>query len=367
MHSDVLFVRASCAPVFWKGLADSLRDRQLSTRWLQMDDALTKRLAFPLGLFGVSEENLPPLRATRQLSLKLRVAGTLRRAARREATLFYTLAPALWAAWYMERVPSVIVVDAAPSQHHQSKDLAGEWVNVGVHAWRDKVLAMNALAAARRVVAHTQWAADALRDTFEVLPERIRVLHPGVESASGKYTGASSGRVLFMAYDKPWHKGVDTALAALEGAGGRWPLDVAVDAMLGPRTSASQHGAVLRGDERARTLLAQAALLVLPARFVVYPWELLDAMALGIPIVTTRVGPIPEIVGDGDRDACAVFVPPDDPSALREAVDALLADGARRQALGAAGRARAERLFALRDYAGGLAEELARAAFQVAP
>ena len=47
----------------------------------------------------------------------------------------------------------------------------------------------------------------------------------------------------------------------------------------------------------------------------------LEAMAYGLPIVTTRVGGIPEVVG-----AAAFFVPPNDPSALADALIQVLTD-----------------------------------------
>jgi glycosyltransferase involved in cell wall biosynthesis len=46
-------------------------------------------------------------------------------------------------------------------------------------------------------------------------------------------------------------------------------------------------------------------------------------MAVGVPIVTTRVGGIPEVVRDGRS---AQLVPPGDPAALSEAITSLLQD-----------------------------------------
>lgn len=65
-----------------------------------------------------------------------------------------------------------------------------------------------------------------------------------------------------------------------------------------------------------------------------------EAMALGTPVVATRPGGPSEVIGDG---AGGSLVEPGDPHALADAVEALLADPALRASTGAAGRVRAER------------------------
>jgi glycosyltransferase involved in cell wall biosynthesis len=72
-------------------------------------------------------------------------------------------------------------------------------------------------------------------------------------------------------------------------------------------------------------------------------------MACGTPLVVSDAGAIPEVVGpDG---LCARLVPPGDVEALVAALGALLDDPARREAYGAAGRARVEELFSWRAVA----------------
>jgi glycosyltransferase involved in cell wall biosynthesis len=67
------------------------------------------------------------------------------------------------------------------------------------------------------------------------------------------------------------------------------------------------------------------------------PVSLIEAMAAARPVVATAVGGVPDLVRDGEQ---GLLVPPGDPSATAEAIVGLLRDGARRRAMGAAGRRR---------------------------
>jgi glycosyltransferase involved in cell wall biosynthesis len=67
------------------------------------------------------------------------------------------------------------------------------------------------------------------------------------------------------------------------------------------------------------------------------PLAILEAMAVGLPVVSTTVGGIPELVDDGRS---GVLVPPGDARALAQALIAVLGDPARGRAMGAAGAER---------------------------
>ncbi len=70
------------------------------------------------------------------------------------------------------------------------------------------------------------------------------------------------------------------------------------------------------------------------------PLKLFESMALGVPVITGAVGDRSELLDAGRAGA---LVRPGDPTALAEAINALLRDEPRRQALAAAGRAHALR------------------------
>jgi glycosyltransferase involved in cell wall biosynthesis len=84
-------------------------------------------------------------------------------------------------------------------------------------------------------------------------------------------------------------------------------------------------------------LMRHLDVLVVPSRAEPFGTVAAEAMAVGTPIVATRVGGLPEVVEDGVTGA---LVPPADPAALAQAVLSVLA---RRAEMGAAARVAARR------------------------
>jgi len=88
---------------------------------------------------------------------------------------------------------------------------------------------------------------------------------------------------------------------------------------------------------------AQAGIFVFPSVWhEPFGIPLVEAMAAGLPVITTKGGAAGEIVDDG---VTGLLVKRGDVRELAQAIDALLRDPARRALMGAAGRERAARLF----------------------
>jgi glycosyltransferase involved in cell wall biosynthesis len=99
-------------------------------------------------------------------------------------------------------------------------------------------------------------------------------------------------------------------------------------------------------DEELARHYAEAEVAVVPSLYEGFSLPAVEAMACGVPVVTTTGGALPEVVGrDGET---AVLVPPDDPEALAAAIADLLDDPVARARLGAAGRERVLRRFTWR-------------------
>ena len=93
----------------------------------------------------------------------------------------------------------------------------------------------------------------------------------------------------------------------------------------------------LRGSTRTpEDVLRRSDIFVLPSLSEASSNVLLEAMATGLPVVATRIGGTPALVGDA-----AVLVPPGDPAALAAALLELAGNPALATRLGAAARSRA--------------------------
>ncbi len=94
-------------------------------------------------------------------------------------------------------------------------------------------------------------------------------------------------------------------------------------------------------DSHARDiLLAQSDVFVLPSYYEGVPMAMLEAMAYGLPVVTTRVGGIPDIVQD-QREG--LLIAPGEPEQLQDALRQVIEDEGWRLALGRQARLCAQR------------------------
>jgi len=157
--------------------------------------------------------------------------------------------------------------------------------------------------------------------------------------------GVADGRPLVVAVGRLHpQKGYDVLLDAV----GRWAgtddpplLAIAGDGPLhdelAARIEAERLPVVLlgrRGD--VPDLLGAADVCVLPSRWEGSPFTAQEALRAGTPLVSTRAGGIPELVGDA-----ADLVPVGDAQALADALDRVLTDPAHAAALGEAGHRQA--------------------------
>ena len=114
-------------------------------------------------------------------------------------------------------------------------------------------------------------------------------------------------------------------------------VKVEVDARrLAPADRIRFTGALPHADVQGH--LQHADVVVLPSWYEERGRVLLEAMAVGTPVVATRTGGIPDTVRDG---ANGLLVPPHDPPALAAAIARVLGEDGLAASIGAAGRATA--------------------------
>ncbi len=102
----------------------------------------------------------------------------------------------------------------------------------------------------------------------------------------------------------------------------------------------------LRRDVPA--ILAAADIFALPSIAEGMPIAILEAMAAGLPIVSTAIDGVPEVVLENE---VGLLVNTREPADFAARLDALVVDRDRRRRLGAAGRERVETVFSARRMA----------------
>ncbi|MBN2438788.1 MAG: glycosyltransferase, partial [Deltaproteobacteria bacterium] len=88
-------------------------------------------------------------------------------------------------------------------------------------------------------------------------------------------------------------------------------------------------------DREFARYYAEATMAVIPSLYEGFGMPAGEAMACGVPVISTSGGALPEVVGNA-----GILVPPGDAAALRDAIADLLNDPERRIRLGEAGLAR---------------------------
>lgn len=203
-------------------------------------------------------------------------------------------------------------------------------------------------AGAERVIVLGQRDAGTVTGLLGVPAARVEVLHncvldPGMPPA--RHPRAAPGIVFLGQLSE--RKGVPELLRALASpqlAGLGWRAVLAGD---GPverfRAEADGLGLAGRvsmpgwlGEAETRALCASSDILVLPSHSEGMAMAVIEGLAHGLAVVTTRVGAHEEAITDG---ATGRFVPVGDVPALAEALARLVTDPAQRARLGAEGRA----------------------------
>jgi glycosyltransferase involved in cell wall biosynthesis len=204
-----------------------------------------------------------------------------------------------------------------------------------------------ALQAARHIVVTSPRTALAL-DRFGVPPPPITVIEPGTDPAP-QARGSNGGVVelLCVATVVP-RKGHDVLVRALATmAGGPWHLtcvggldrDDAWAASIRAQVAAARLDRQITfagelGREPLDACYAAADVFVLPTWYEGYGMAVAEAIARGLPVVSTATGAIADLVGPN----AGLLVPAGDAEALTQALSTLVTDGALRTRLAAGAR-----------------------------
>lgn len=144
---------------------------------------------------------------------------------------------------------------------------------------------------------------------------------------------------LIRAVDLLIKRGHDVELQLL-GEGPARPMLEGLISDLGLAGRATLRGAV--SESGVRDSLEKAQVFALGSHDEAIGVATMEAMAMGLPVVVTRVGGVPELVRDG---LDGLLVPPKEPVAMADAIERVLGDPAAASRMGASGEQRVREKF----------------------
>jgi MMP alpha-(1->4)-mannosyltransferase len=196
---------------------------------------------------------------------------------------------------------------------------------------------------------------------FGVDPSRLEVITLGVDDVFVPPTASRvPGRIVAMASADAPMKGIATLLEAFAKLRTERDVELLLVTTLKPggRTERliDELGIVddvtfVNGisDAELVDVMGSAEVACVPSLYEGFSLPTAELMACATPLVVSRTGAIPELVGDDG--ACATLVTPGDVGELEAAIEELLDDPERREAMGRVGRERAMETFSWRAVA----------------
>lgn len=270
----------------------------------------------------------------------------------------------------VEQVMPLITTLHHPITFDRRIDLQGAthpWRKVTLRRWYGFLRMQGRVArSARRILTPSETSRRDIATDFGVDPARMQTILLGVDDVFVPPTEPRvPGRILAMASADAPMKGIATLLEAFAKLRTERDLELVLVTRPQPGGRTEQlidrlaigdavsfvHGV---SDEELVRLMGSAELACVPSLYEGFSLPTAELMACATPLVVSRAGAIPEVVGpDGE---CADLVAPGDVGELEAALAALLDDPERRARMGAAGRRRVEEMFSWRAVAATVAE-----------
>ncbi|WP_248581421.1 glycosyltransferase family 4 protein [Nocardioides sp. InS609-2] len=209
--------------------------------------------------------------------------------------------------------------------------------------------------AARRILTPSESSRRDIARDFGVDPARMQVILLGVDDVFvPPTTPRVPGRILAMASADAPMKGISTLLEAFAKLRTERDVELVLVTRPEPGGRTEQlidtlgiadsvrfvHGV---SDAELVEIMGSAEVACVPSLYEGFSLPTAELMACATPLVVSRAGAIPEVVGP--EGECAELVTPGDVGELLVALEQLLDDPERRERLGLAGRRRVQELF----------------------
>jgi glycosyltransferase involved in cell wall biosynthesis len=243
------------------------------------------------------------------------------------------------------RVPTVISIDATPRNIDSLADAYSHRESGPAVEKLKKVMVRRALREAKAFVSWSEWAKESLVKDYGVPANKVLVVAPGTNvelfrRASSRRPGLP--RILFVGGDFI-RKGGDVLLEAFRTRlRGKAELHIVTGYPVAAEEGIFIYKDLKPNSDELLDLFRHADMFALPTRADCLAVVLGEAMAASLPIVTTQVGAHGEAVRDGET---GFVIPPDDGTALADALETLVDNRFLREGMGENARFEAESRF----------------------
>jgi glycosyltransferase involved in cell wall biosynthesis len=242
------------------------------------------------------------------------------------------------------RMPTAIMLDATPDQFDEQGFLDDPTDRMPAVPWLKRQIVRSLFQRAAALLPRSTWAARSLVDDYGVLPERVHVVPSPVDVSTwspAPKPARELPEIAFVGGVFTWKGGPELLDWYRRAGRGRARITIVTRSPMedepGVRVVRAENN-----SEVLRDLVRSADVFVLPTKADCYSVAVQEAMASGVPVVTSDIGGTSDFVEDG---VTGYLIPPGDAAALDAPLDALLADPERRRRMGDAGRARAVEMF----------------------
>jgi glycosyltransferase involved in cell wall biosynthesis len=262
-----------------------------------------------------------------------------------DTVFIHTQVLAVFTRRQMRTLPTVVSIDATPSQYDSLGPFYAHKRASDPVEWFKRWLNRSTFARAAHVVSWSDWGKESLIAEYGVPESKVTVIPPGVQVGRWSRPDGSLPpdeavvRVLFVGGDLERKGGAVLLQAmrevrtALGGPGPRIEVHLVTGAAVPPEEGVFVHSGLQPNSPELIELYHRAHIFCLPTLGDCLPMVLSEAGAAGLPLVSTRVGAIPEIVRDGET---GLLVESGDVHALAAALSRLIANPALRHDLGSA-------------------------------
>lgn len=272
-----------------------------------------------------------------------------------DVLFFNTQKAAMLCQWEMMHTPTILMTDVTPIQYDRMGALYDHVPdsNPAVRLLKHRVNVMN-FHLARALVAWSTWARDSMIRDYGVTPERVHVIPVGTDTTywrPAEYRGANERiRILFVGghFERKGGRLLLDVFRALD-LRERAELHIVTRDTVEPLPGVIVHQKLQNNSPELLQLYQAADLFVLPTLADCFGLASIEALAAGLPVITTSVGGISDIVEHG---VTGYLVPPGDVRGLGETLRHLVDDADDRRAFSVAARQRALSRFDARTNAG---------------